>query len=114
MDEYRCAACGEFLEVTPDPLRPWAKSVPVCECQEELLAKAEAYEYETLEKIDGYESAEEEAKDLLFAMERKLSNLLGVPGESRPMTRYALSLLEDPEDLLARVTQYIEDYFEDS
>jgi len=30
--EYRCERCGEYVQVVPSILLPWALEVPVCEC----------------------------------------------------------------------------------
>lgn len=110
--EYRCEECGRILDVPVDKMRPWARSVPVCPCQLDILSGEQDEIEELNEKLETAECAKEEAEDILLAMEHRLSQWLEVPTKFSRIPGYALRLSEDPEDLLLRLRNHIRDYYE--
>lgn len=68
MQEYRCEYCGRILDLKPDPIRPWALEVPVCQCQLDLLEKAEHANEEYDDRLENLENLEFEAKEIIHAV----------------------------------------------
>ena len=108
-DEYRCEVCGAILDIKQDPIRPWALSIPICQCRRKALEDADERVEQAQSDNEDLENLAFEARELIHAMHLVFAVEDGE--ESRFETSdYVIRQLMNPARLKDKIEDFLLEY----